>query len=128
VIPGLVSQTILSRGGIFRRARIRSRQLAGASDLGKWGFKLLVYRVYLDLMNGAKRPRSSTLSAWFYRPLIFTGRCVRENQIRRKRTRQNLLVIRSYGLDGCESMGKSKPLVNLHKVLRKMKFLSRLAF
>src|SRR5256885_14546083 len=40
VIPGLVFQTIRSKGGTFRSARMRSRQVAGASVFGAWGFKL----------------------------------------------------------------------------------------
>ena len=38
VRDGLVSQTIRNRGGTFRKARKRSRHVAGASaDLGKGG-------------------------------------------------------------------------------------------
>jgi hypothetical protein len=78
VMPGLVSQTIRSRGGIFRRARMRSRQLAGASDLGGCGLKdqFIGYSGLswaLTIEERGQRPRSSTLSACFTGPCSSQG-------------------------------------------------------
>src|SRR5665213_692189 len=102
VSAGLVFQTIRKRGGTFLSARRRSRQAVGASagfGTGGWcGIKFQCNAsaglcgsergpegpIRHHLPESEQAPRSRKGGVW-------------ENQVRRKRTRQNLFVIQMIG-------------------------------
>jgi hypothetical protein len=98
-----VSQTIRNSGGTFRSARRRSRQVVGASaGFGKGGCGGIKYQCSArwngspDSERGPEAP-SDTICLNLNRPLVFHKGDVWENQIRRKRNRQNLFVIQIIG-------------------------------
>src|SRR5271165_3326623 len=102
---GLVSQTIRKSGGTLRSARKRSRQVAGASTFGKGGCCGIKYQCNAGNLperagfsvRGPKGPDQHHLPESETGPLFFNKGDVWENQIRRKRIRQNLFVIQIIG-------------------------------
>src|SRR5262249_37310780 len=99
-------ETILSSGGTFQSARMgraglpeRRLWVSGGFKLQFWTTNELRNQRTKELENGFFRtgsrrpPFDDTIRLNLQAP-CFAGRCVGENQIRRKRTRQNLSVTR----------------------------------
>jgi hypothetical protein len=79
-------------------------------------------------MNGAKGPVRRHHLPGFTGPCFSQGDVYGRIRFDGNASRQNLLVIRSYGLEGCESMGKTKPRENPAKLLPLRNFVTQVGF
>ena len=99
---GPVSQTIRNKGGTFRSARRRSRHVTGASaDFGNGGWGGIKYQCSAAFRGfyserGPRAPFDTICLNLKQAPCNCKGD-VWENQVRRKRNRQNLFVIQMIG-------------------------------
>ena len=117
-MAGLVSQTIRSSGGTFRSARMRSRQVAGAAAFGRdGGIKFQCSAEKRELAHPKGPEAFDTICLNLTGPLLTKGD-VWENQIRRKRNRQNLFVIQIIGRAKVASQVKNgRAVKSAHKLL-----------